>query len=328
LSVTDGAIAALTGFVLGYKILYIILNYHNFLDNPQLYILSVDGNFLGGLAGALLSFYLKYHEVNKEKLAVPVLVEETVHPYQLVGNMAMIAAFSGLLGAKIFHNLENIDDFIADPIGALVSFSGLTFYGGLIFGAVCVIYYAKKNGIGALQIIDATAPSLMLAYGLGRMGCQLAGDGDWGINNIAPKPGWLSFIPDWAWSFSYPHNVINEGIPMANCIGKHCMILPVPVFPTPLYEVIAGILLFMVLWSIRKKLTPRPGTLFSVYLLLNGIERLLIEQIRVNTKYHINGYEITQAEIIAVFLIFIGSLGIFYFNRKYKNHRHEPGGNL
>jgi phosphatidylglycerol:prolipoprotein diacylglycerol transferase len=317
ITTSDIVLSALIGFVIGFKLLFIALNYSSFLDNPQNYILSMDGNLIGGIAGSLLSVFLKYKEINKEKLPEPVLVEETVHPYQLVGNMAMIAAFSGLVGAKIFHNLENIDEFMADPVGALVSFSGLTFYGGLIFGAVCVIYYAKKNGIPALQIIDATAPSLMLAYGLGRMGCQLAGDGDWGIQNTAPKPDWISFLPDWVWAFRYPHNVINEGIPIPNCLGKHCMQLPVPVFPTPLYEVIAGILLFFVLWGIRKKLTAKPGTLFSVYLLLNGVERLLIEQIRVNTKYHISGRQITQAEIIAVVLIVLGGIGTFYFNSFY-----------
>lgn len=315
LSTADILVALFFGFVLGYKLLYILMDYSLFMENPQKFILSTEGSIVGGLLGAVLSFYLKYREVNKEKLPEPVWVEEEVHPYQLVGNMAMIAAFTGLIGAKIFHNLENMDEFLQDPVGALLSFSGLTFYGGLIFGAISVIYYARKNGIPALQIIDAAAPSLMLSYGIGRMGCHLSGDGDWGIPNLAPKPDWLSFLPDWAWAYNYPHNVINEGVPIANCIGKHCMMLPQPVFPTALYEVVASVLLFLVLWSLRTKFT-KGGVLFSLYLLLNGVERLFIEQIRVNTKYHIAGYEITQAEIISSVLILIGGIGIVYFSKR------------
>ncbi len=315
ISTTDIIVATLFGFILGYKVLFILMDYSKFIENPQTFILSVEGSIIGGILGAALSVFLKYKEINKGKLAEPVWVEEEVHPYQLVGNIAMIAAFTGLLGAKIFHNLENMDQFINDPVGSLLSFSGLTFYGGLIFGAIAVIYYARKNGIPTLQMIDATAPSLMLSYGLGRIGCHLSGDGDWGIPNLASKPNWLNFLPDWIWAYSYPHNVINEGIPIPNCIGKHCMMLPQPVFPTAFYEVIASILLFMLLWSLRKKIT-KGGVLFSLYLLLNGMERLLIEQIRVNTKYHIYGHEITQAEIISSILIIVGGIGIVYFTKR------------
>ena len=99
----------------------------------------------------------------------------------------MLAAVSGLIGAKIFHNLENMDAFLADPMGQLLSFSGLTFYGGLICGTAVVIWYAKKHNMHYKHIADAAAPGLMLAYGVGRMGCHFSGDGDWGINNLSPK---------------------------------------------------------------------------------------------------------------------------------------------
>src|SRR6185369_7671159 len=105
---------------------------------------------------------------------------------------------------------------------------------------------------------------------------------DWGIPNTAPKPSGLSFLPDWFWSYRYPHNVINEGIPIPGCVGHHCSMLELPVFPTPLYESITCILLFFFLWSIRKKISSA-GVLFSIYLLLNGLERFAIETIRVNT---------------------------------------------
>ena len=83
--------------------------------------------------------------------------------------MTMVAAISGVIGAKIFHNLENIDIFLLDRIGQLISFSGLTFYGGLIAGAASVIWYAKKYNINIKHLIDSAAPGLMLAYGLAEL---------------------------------------------------------------------------------------------------------------------------------------------------------------
>ena len=200
--------SGLVGFVIGYKLLYIIFNFSAFTENTQGFLLSTDGNLLGGILIAALSVYLKYREKEKTKLAVPVWVEETQHPYQLVGNMTLIAAFTGLLGAKIFHNLENWDTFTADPVGALLSFDGLTMYGGLILASITLIIYGRKNKIPTPHLIDSAAPSLMIGYAIGRIGCHLSGDGDWGIDNLAPKPNWLSWAPDWIWSYDYPHNVV------------------------------------------------------------------------------------------------------------------------
>ena len=83
----------------------------------------------------------------KEQLEIPRKITTKIHPYQLVGNITMIAAISGIIGAKIFHNLENFDLFLNDPFGQLISFSGLTFYGGLIGGTVSVLWYTKKYSI-------------------------------------------------------------------------------------------------------------------------------------------------------------------------------------
>ena len=302
--------AALVGFVIAYKLVYAAFNYSDFVANPQAIILSTDGHIIGGILGAILNAYLKYKESKKQELDKPKTVSETVHPYQLVGNITMIAAIAGILGAKIFHNLENIDDFIADPIGQLLSFSGLTFYGGLICGAFAVIYYVKKYGIHYKVISDAAAPGLMLAYGIGRMGCHFSGDGDWGITNLAPKPEWLSFLPDWAWAYNYPNNVINAGVPIEGCIGNYCNQLMYPVFPTPIYEIVMALGLFAMLWYLRKRITI-PGVLFGIYMIVNGLERFFIEKIRVNTKYILYGQEITQAELIS-FAMIISGLVIVY----------------
>jgi len=308
--------SGIIGFIIGFKVLEMFLHYSDFVNNPQAFILSARGNFIGGLLFAAGSVYMKYKEKAKQQLEKPVWVDETLHPYEHVGNMTLIAAITGLLGAKIFHNLENLDEFFADPLGAILSFSGLTMYGGLIVGSLSVVYYAKKHKLNIPHLIDTSAPALMLGYGIGRIGCQISGDGDWGIVNNNPMPGWLSFLPDWVWSYNYPHNVIGEGIPIPGCTGSHCNMLPEGVYPTPLYEAAASILLFLVLWGLRKRITV-PGVLFSVYLILNGFERFWIEKIRVNTEYNILG-GITQAEIISVILILLGITGIIYFQKRHR----------
>ncbi|MFM7177673.1 MAG: prolipoprotein diacylglyceryl transferase [Bacteroidota bacterium] len=305
----------LIGFVIGYKLLYVVMNYDDFVNDTQGMLLSGNGSFLGGILFGIGSAAMRYYEKQKSRLEKPVWRSEEVSVANLVGNITMVAAIAGILGAKIFHNLENIDDLIQDPIGALISFSGLTMYGGLICGGAAVLWYARKNGMDLFHMADSAAPGLMLAYGTGRMGCHLSGDGDWGIVNLAPKPDWLGFLPDWFWSYNYPHNVINEGVRMIDCVGNHCMVLPEPVFPTPLYESLACIMLFAVLWSLRKKIAV-PGMLFCIYLVMNGAERFLIEKIRVNTKYHFGSLDITQAEIISLLLFVLGVVGVIWLKRK------------
>jgi phosphatidylglycerol:prolipoprotein diacylglycerol transferase len=320
LTITEIFSSLITGFFIGFKLIEAVFHYADLVANPQDFILSTRGNCLGGIFIAAISVYLKWTANQKTKLDTPKEIEKTVHPYELVGNMTMIAAVSGIIGAKVFHNLENMGAFLADPIGQLMAFSGLTFYGGLISGAASVIWYTKKYKINTLHLIDATGPALMLAYGVGRIGCQLSGDGDWGVNNLASKPDWMSFLPDWMWSYNFPHNVIHSGIPMEDCGAKfwepYCYQLANPVWPTAFYEVVMCLLIFSFLWAIRKRIRI-PGMLFCIYLAMNGIERFCIEKIRVNTEYNILG-GITQAEIISFCLVLIGLLGclILYKNNK------------
>jgi prolipoprotein diacylglyceryltransferase len=307
-SVLELVTNAIFGFLIGYKLGYAIFNYAAFTANPQEAILSTQGSWLGGIVLAVLLSYWTYKEKNDQLLPKPKEVNETVHPYQLMSTILVWAAVTGFLGAKIFHNLEYIDDFVKDPIDALLSFSGLTFYGGLIFGGAGVLYITNKNRIKPLHMLDVGGPGLMLAYSIGRMGCHLSGDGDWGIPNLAPKPSWM---PDWLWSSTYPHNVINEGVPIKDCVGRFCSELPFPVYPTALYESIICLGLFAFLWSIRKRIHV-PGLLFSIYLILNGLERFTIELIRVNSKYHLAGISFTQAELISSVLVLLGVSGAIW----------------
>ncbi len=317
-TVMDYLVAGILGFILGYKLVFIAQHFSQFLENTQVFILSTQGSVLGGVIGAAISVYMRYRESEKTKLDKPKWEEETIYPHQHVGNIVMICAIAGILGAKIFHNLENWDEFTADPIGALLSFSGLTMYGGLIVAGISVIYYGKRNRIETTHLIDIAAPALMLGYAIGRIGCHVSGDGDWGIDNLSQKPSMLSWLPDWMWSYDYPHNVNSFGVLMENCFDdKYCYHLVPSVFPTPFYETIMCTFLFFILWGLRKRIKV-PGMLFSIYLVFNGLERFLIEQIRVNTLYDVNGFTFTQAELISVLLFILGIVGIVYFKKQYR----------
>lgn len=315
---TELVLNGLFGFLIGYKLVYGLLNYSEFVNNPQDLLLSLKGNLLAGLAGGALFAYWAYYENKKNQLPQPKTVVQTVHPHEIMGTLIAWAAIAGIIGAKVFDNLEYWDRFMQDPIANILSFSGLTFYGGLICGGAAVLYISAKHGIKTVHMLDIGGPGMMLAYGVGRLGCQLSGDGDWGINNIQPKPNWFSWAPDWAWSYKYPNNVINEGIPIPGCEGKFCFELATPVYPTPLYEAVICIILFLFLWSIKEKIKA-PGLLFSIYLILNGVERFLIESIRVNSEYHVAGLSFTQAELISTILVLGGVFGAIWSVKKYRD---------
>jgi phosphatidylglycerol:prolipoprotein diacylglycerol transferase len=290
------------GFILGYKLVDAAVNYNQLLNDTQGFILSLRGNWLGGIIGTALFAYWAYSEKKKQQQPQPVTKQVMVHPHELMGSILLWAAVFGFAGAKVFNALENWDEFVAHPVDMLVGFSGLTFYGGLICGGAAVLYITYKHGIKPLTMLDIGGPGTMLAYGIGRIGCQMSGDGDWGVNNLAPKPHWLSWAPDWMWAFKFPHNVNDEGDLMANCAGKFCHELRFPVFPTSFYESVVCILLFFFLWSIRDRIKT-PGIMFGIYMVLAGTERFLIEFIRVNTRYHVFGISFPQAQLISLFMI-------------------------
>jgi phosphatidylglycerol---prolipoprotein diacylglyceryl transferase len=328
-SISELLVNFLLGFLLGYKIIGLFLSDSSSAASPQEFIFSAKGNLPIGILLGLLFAGLKWWEKNKQKLAKPEERKIRIWPHDRVGDLTIYAAIFGFLGAKLFDILESPQDFFQSirdlqsgrVDAASLIFSGLTFYGGLICAALAIWYYAKKNNIGFWYLNDAAAPGLMLAYGLGRIGCQVAGDGDWGIVNLKPKP--FSWIPDWAWAYNYPHNVINKGINIPGCAGQFCSQLPEPVFPTPFYETIVCLILFFIIWSVRKKLKV-PGTLFAFYLILNGAERFFIEKIRVNLTYNIFGFHPTQAEIISALLVIAGFFLFFYLKRK-ENRAPIPG---
>ena len=366
-------INAFIGFLFGYKLIGAFIASRQEGIDLQEYIFSSQGSWVGGLIiGAVMAF-LKFRERNKQKLTKPEKRSIRIWPHDRVGDIVIFALVFGIIGAKLFDNLENWDRFIQNPIGNLLSPSGLTFYGGLICATIAILIYAKKKGIKILPLIDSAAPALMIAYAIGRMGCQVSGDGDWGIYNsayISEIPGKAvpaspeqfqaklqehstyflkgsvtdaegrstmvtdrisetlaqvphrsfrapAFIPTWMVAYTYPHNVNEDGILLPGCEGRYCRALPQPVFPTPLYEIIACAILFGILWALRKKIKA-PGVMFSIYLIMNGVERFLVELIRVNTTYSIFGFHPTQAELISAIFVLVGIGGIIYFTKKHQ----------
>lgn len=336
----------LFGFIVGYKIIGAFINGGE--ENPQEYIFSSRGSWAGGIVLAAIFAGLKYYEKKKEALPKPEKRKVRIWPHERVADIIVLGAIGGFLGAKIFDNLENWDRFIQDPIANLLAPSGLTFYGGLIVAAAAILYFAHRKGINLYHLVDATAPVLMIAYAVGRIGCQVSGDGDWGIFNTAymldtdgaivraegdrfaqtlqenpayaqyltsefgnveniPRAHFVgpSFLPNWLFAYNYPHNVNEVGSPIPGCEGNYCAQLNPLVFPTPLYEIIVCTLLFILLWSLRKVIKV-PGRLFALYLIFNGIERFVIEKIRVNSTYSIFGFHPTQAELISTMLVIFG----------------------
>lgn len=341
------------GFIVGYKLLGMFSQWEIASPDPMSYLFSQNGNLLYGIIAAIAAVSIKYFSEKKEVSEGVKVKKVKMYPHSRVGDVAVIAAIAGFAGAKIFNALETWDDFVRDPMGSLLSSSGLTFYGGLIVATIALWYFSRRINLDFRHLCDAAAPALILAYGIGRLGCQVSGDGDWGIYNSAYmtdtngkvvsavqpfektliqyqahinrhfEPGSeiphksviaTAGLPVWLFAYNYPKNVNNVGVALPNCEGTYCSVLPMPVFPTPIYEFFMSIGIFLFLWSIRKKMDT-PLTMFSIYLVFNGIERFLIEQIRVNYKYDWGFLKPTQAEIIAVCIILAG---IFIFSIRKK----------
>lgn len=318
LPVSEYVTNTILGFLFGYKLVPLFFDSSLMGSGAQSYIFSGQGNWLTGVLVAALLAYLKYREDMKQRLPAPEEKNILVHPWQHMGYLTLVAAVTGLIGAKVFHWLEYWEDFLKYPVENIVSPSGLTFFGGLICGGAGVLWAAKRKGINPFIMLDVGAPSMMLAYGIGRMGCHFSGDGDWGIVNTSPKPGWLSVFPDWIWAYNYPNNVSQVCDPTGGgmpCNFETTPYLLMPVFPTPLYEVLMALALFGLLWFLRNKIKPA-GALFGMYMIFAGAERFLIEQIRVNSTYNIFGFHPTQAELISLLLLAGGGALIFYSYRR------------
>ncbi len=289
------------GFIAGFKLIG-LLTYQSTIDNN--YLFSLQGSYTGGFVCAIIWSAFTFYEGYTIKQKQPYTSTIHVYPHEYVMRGVIVSAIAGIIGAKIFGVLENWKAFVEDPIGNLFSSEGFAFLGGFIVATFAMWFYHYKFNVQRMRMADALAPSLMLCYALGRIGCQVAGDGDWGINN--PKPNPFSWLPNWLWCYDYPHNVLRKGIYMQNCTwDDYCYKLAVPVYPTPLYELILGLIIVLILlFALRHEKVA--GRVSAYCLVLMGIERFFIEKIRVDIRYDFLGLHPTQAEILSVFCFCCG----------------------
>ena len=285
------------------------------LIHPEIYMssqakeafLSFETNYwMAGLLGSCIMIYFNVRTKQKElkEYPTPTTITKLVLPHERVGDIVIIAAVSGLIGAKLLYMTEVDYNSWEQVLSDLFSGSGLAVYGGFILAFFVVVFYIRKHKIPLSQMLDACAPAMIIAYGVGRLGCHFSGDGDWGDPNIAAKP--FSFLPDWLWSYHYPNNVLGEGVLLQDCgypssFGNFCYALETGVYPTPVFEFIMASLIFLFLWQIRHKIKTS-GLLFFIYLMFNGIERFVIEIIRINKDYQVFGVEMSQAQFISIII--------------------------
>jgi phosphatidylglycerol:prolipoprotein diacylglycerol transferase len=278
------------------------------------------GSWIAGFFGGGLAAGTYYYQRRKEQLPSPVRQKTTIFPSDNVGDLVIIAALLGVSGANFFNYLENPDDyanFWNDPIGSM--FSGLSVYGGLIFAGLGFAAYAYWKKFNLLHFFDSVAPGFILANGIGRLGCQTSGDGDWGIANLHPKPDWF---PQFLWSDTYAYHIIScePGVDrlLPGCAEEHCCELAQAVYPTPIYEFIMCTVIFVILWSLRKKLTNMPGMVMTIFMMLIGMQRYTIEQFRdlSGRNTFLGGFR--QSEIISIVLFVAGAALTAYLYKRYK----------
>ncbi len=223
---------------------------------------------------------------------------------RFVSTVTLLALIGGIAGAKLFHLLEYPDVFLRDPLSAIFSGEGLTFHGGLIVAASAIALYAYRQHVPFFALADSLAPALMIAYGIGRIGCQLAGDGDYGIPSKLP------------WAMSYPNGTVptlaHINIELRNKYVEMYPGEPVPydikVHPTPVYETLASLLIFAVLHRLQRRGCYLQGWLFGLYLVLAGLERFLVEFIRLNPLY----WGLSQAQWVSLAMIVAGGIILWY----------------
>ena len=204
----------------------------------------------------------------------------------LASSMVAAAAIGGLIGARLLLILEEWSSFIRSPWGFIFSGAGFSWYGGLIGGALAVTWVVQRNAIPWLKAADISAPAAALGYGIGRIGCFLAGDATWGK------------VTDVPWAMAFPNAVFGwvdplTGVPYPPGVKVH---------PTQIYELIQSLVVFGILWPLRKNGYP-DGKIFWFYLTLAGSMRFLVEFWRVN---QVAGLGMTEYQWISIALVALG----------------------
>jgi len=206
---------------------------------------------------------------------------------ELAYKLLMLVVPSAIIGAKIFHIIDHFKIFLNDPLGMIFSGAGLTVYGGFIVALSASIILIRMNNEKILDIFDLVAAPMALGYAIGRIGCHVAGDGCYGI------------ATDSILGVAYPNGIVPTTM---------------RVFPTPLFESLLSFIVVAVLLQLRKRKLAM-GSVFFTWMILNGIPRFFVEFIRLNPKV---AFGLTQAQIIAIFFVMTGILGLVMVNKQQK----------
>ncbi len=208
--------------------------------------MAVSSFWVMAFGGFLVAFLLVRSDLLRRGFGVELAYDMTLYVY--VG---------GWVGARLFLIPSAWDLFTQDPVGVLLTSSGWVWYGGLIGGTAALWLLARRRGIAFLLLADVVAPGLAAGQGVGRIGCQLAGDGDYGIPTTLP------------WAMSYPHGVV----PTIEYVH-----------PTPIYEALACFAIAAYLWR-RRLQEPPHGDLLARYFVLAAVVRFAVEFVRRNPSW-------------------------------------------
>lgn len=222
--------------------------------------------------GLLVGFFVVQSDLRRRGLSAD--------PNVIVG----FTGLAGLAGSRLYHLLETPREFFADPLPLLFSTMGFAWFGAVIGGLVTLLLIARHYRMSALLMLDIASPAAAIGYGIGRIGCLISGDGDYGTPTSLP------------WGMSFPNGLV----PTTE-----------RVHPTPIYEFLAAAMIFWILWKLGANWMRNPratGNIFAVYLLLSGVARFLVEFIRLNPR---SFFGMTNAQTAALAGILLGIILLF-----------------
>jgi len=219
----------------------------------------------------------------------------------LANAIVVWGAISGIAGSRLYDVIDQWPDYAAHPWSIVFSGAGFVWYGGLIAGIITTWIVARRYGVAFLTVADMCAPALVLGQAFGRMGCQLSGDGDWGLPSTLP------------WAMAYPKAIVGWNAQTVLKLDSHNNLVSgffpgVRVHPTPVYEVILYVAIFLVLWTLRKR-PHAEGQILYLYLILASAERFLVEFLRINPRVL---FGLSEAQIISVGMAAVGAIAWYW----------------
>jgi phosphatidylglycerol---prolipoprotein diacylglyceryl transferase len=214
-------------------------------------------------------------------------------------SVVIAAAVAGIVGSRIYAIADDLPTYLADPKSMIFSGSGFVFYGGMIGGILGAYLVSRWYRISFAVTADMCAPALAIGQAIGRQGCQLAGDGDWGLPSKLP------------WAMAYPRAIVGWNADTVLKLDDHYRLVSgyfpgVRVHPAPIYETILYLGVFAILWSMRKRSEPA-GRLMYWYLLLAGFCRFMVEFVRINPRVF---HGLSEAQLIAFAMMVLGAIAL------------------